>query len=109
MGKGKAMDYVIRSLMALIPVIALTMVGRQLGYRGLYLAVPGGLTLVFTIFWSLPLIQFVLGGAPVGVVGILKALVPSLKEATWSVVTVILVLAALFGIKPPSAPPGTAA
>lgn len=103
------MDYLIRALMALVPVIALTMVGRQLGYRGLYLAGPGLVTLVFTVFWSLPLIQFVLGGAPVGAVGILKALVPSLKEAAWSAVTVILLLLAVFGIKPPSAPPETAA
>ncbi len=95
------MDYLIRALMALVPVIALTMVGRQLGYRGLYLAAPGLVTLVFTVFWSLPLIQFVLGGAPVGAVGILKALVPSLKEAAWSAVTVILLLLAVFGIKPP--------
>lgn len=94
------MDYLIRALMALVPVIALTMVGRQLGYRGLYLAAPGLVTLVFTVFWSLPLIQFVLGGAPVGAVGILKALVPSLKEAAWSAVTVILLLLAVFGIKP---------
>lgn len=100
------MDYLIRALMAVVPVIALTIVGRQLGYRGLYLAAPGALTLVFTIFWSLPLIQFVLGGAPVGAVGILKALVPSLKEAAWSAVAVILVLAAIFGIKPPAAAPG---
>lgn len=100
------MDYLIRALIALVPVIALTFVGRQLGYRGFYLAAPGLLTLVFTIFWSLPLIQFVLGGAPVGVVGILKALVPSLKEAVWSAVSVILVLAAIFGIKPPAATPG---
>ena len=99
------MDYLIRALIALVPVIALTVVGRQLGYRGLYLAVPGALTLVFTIFWSLPLIQFVLGGAPVGVVGILKALVPSLKEAAWSVVSVILVLAAVFGVKPAAGSP----
>lgn len=102
------MDYLIRALIALVPVIALTVVGRQLGYRGLYLAAPGVLTLVFTIFWSLPLIQFVLGGAPVGVVGVLKALVPSLKEAAWSVVSVMLVLGAVFGIKPPSATPGAA-
>lgn len=95
------MDYLIRALMALVPVIALTMVGRQLGYRGLYLAGPGLVTLVFTVFWSLPLIQFVLGGAPVGAVGILKALVPSLKEAAWSAVTVILLMLAVFGIKPP--------
>lgn len=103
------MDYVIRALMALVPVIALTIIGRQLGYRGLYLAAPGVLTLVFTIFWSLPLIQFVLGGAPVGPMGILKALVPSLKEAAWSAVTVILLMLAVFGIKPPSTPPETAA
>ena len=50
-----------------------------------------------------------LGGAPVGVVGFLKALVPNLKEAAWSAVTVILVLAAVFGIKPQPAAPSTPA
>jgi hypothetical protein len=103
------MDYVIRALIALVPVIALTFVGRQLGYRGPWLAAPAVLTVLFTAFWALPLIQFVLGGAPVGAVGFLKALVPSLKEAAWSVVSVILVLAAIFGIKPPSASPSTPA
>lgn len=96
------MDYLIRALIALVPVVALTMVGRQLGYRGLWLAAPGLLTVAFTIVWSLPLIQFLLGGAPVGAVGVLKALVPSLKEASWSVVSVVLVLLAIFGVKPPA-------
>ncbi|MDO8294940.1 MAG: hypothetical protein Q7T19_00735 [Caulobacter sp.] len=103
------MDYLIRALMAVVPVVALTMVGRQLGYRGLYLAAPGLLTVLFTIVWSLPLIQFVLGGAPVGVVGILKALVPSLKEAVWSAVSVTLVLLAVFGVKPAAGSPSGAA
>lgn len=103
------MDYFIRALMALVPVVAMTMVGRQLGYRGLYLAAPGLLTALFTIFWSLPLIHFVLGGAPVGVASVLKALVPSLKEAVWSAVSVILVLLAIFGVKPATGSPSGAA
>ena len=103
------MDYLIRALIALVPVIALTFVGRQLGYRGLWLAAPAVLTILLTTFWALPLIQFTLGGAPVGVVGFLKALVPNLKEAAWSAVTVILVLAAVFGIKPQPAAPSTPA
>ena len=103
------MDYVIRAVIAFVPVVALTVVGRQLGYRGVWLAVPGLLTVLFTIFWSLALIKFVLGGAPVTATGFLKAMVPGLQQAVWSAVTIILVLLAIFGVSPAVKSPTTSA
>lgn len=103
------MDYLVRALMALVPVIALTVVGRQLGYRGLYLAAPAVLALAFTLLWSLPLIQFLLRGAPVGAMGVLKALTPNLREGVWSAVTVLLLVLAIFGVRPPAATPAKTA
>ena len=97
------LDYVIRALIALTPVVAVTLVGRHLGYRGLWLAVPAVLTLAFTLFWSLSLIEFLLGGAPIGLGQALKALSPGFQQGAVSTVTLVLVGLAIFGARSLSA------